>query len=426
MSQISRIVVLVLTYSWLFSIGCSGDTKIYVYENPDDSTNDEGGMNEKEDDEFDGGRKSIGDDKGQGGADAAQTKDSGDQGQTVGKDSAIIGGSGGQSPTTIDGAVITGGGGESGGGGQDRVDFDSCKANLVEMLQTVPRVVLLVDRSSTMVMARFGSYPTRWDALRAALMGSPDGLVLRYESLIRFGFEGYTGFQTGSCPDLLSVSDALNNYEAILPVYDSATPDSSLTIIGQTPTGEALRSVIDKFESQMILSNTEQDPYVILLATDGEPDTCAEPNVDGSPTATQLVVGQVKRAFALGIKTYVLSVGSDVSDSHLQDVANAGVGENDATFFKANDYEGLNDVLTTVISSIVSCRFELNVEIADPIKACEQGYITYDSSIIQCGSQDGWRLVDKSHIELLGSACDSFRTSPTAIVELALPCLITI
>src|SRR5258707_665443 len=60
---------------------------------------------------------------------------------------------------------------------------------------------------------------------------------------------------------------------------------------------------------------------IIVLATDGEPDTCEEPNPqNGGPAA----IAAASTAFSAGIHTYVLSVGGDVRSA--QQMANAGAG----------------------------------------------------------------------------------------------------
>ncbi len=189
------------------------------------------------------------------------------------------------------GGAITGGSGADNGGSGGRID--ECARTEVNITRNPINVIMVVDRSTTMIMSRFGNYNTRWEALRAALMGDPDGLVRQYESIVRFGYEGFTGFPgdlTGlTCPDIDSVPYEMMNYDTILPVYDASRPaDLMMGAIGQTPTGESLKIIIDNLENQF---NTTPDvlgggPFILILATDGEPDTCADPNTDGSPAAT--------------------------------------------------------------------------------------------------------------------------------------------
>ena len=62
-------------------------------------------------------------------------------------------------------------------------------------------------------------------------------------------------------------------------------------------------------------------PKYIVLATDGEPDTCAVPNPsNGQPEA----IAAAPSSFAKGIPLFYISVGTDVSATLAQAMANAG------------------------------------------------------------------------------------------------------
>jgi hypothetical protein len=337
------------------------------------------------------------------------------------------------------GPSLSGFGGAAGGTGEGNgvvAGFgpDECAKTEVNITRNPINVILVVDRSTTMVMSRFGNYNTRWDALQAALMGDPDGLVPQYEQIVRFGYEGFTGFPEDpnlnyQCPDLASVPYEINNYDTILPVYEASRPaDLLMGAIGQTPTGESLKIIIDNLENQFAtLDVLGGGPFIIILATDGEPDTCLDPNNDGSPAATQLVVDQIARAYGLGIRTYVLSVGAETSDAHLQAVANAGTGTTNAPFWKADNDQGLEDALAAIIGEALSCTLELEGEIIDTVKACEEGTVVINGEQIYCSnsgsnSENGWRVVDKKHIELLGQACTTLKSSPSVTLEASFPC----
>lgn len=305
-----------------------------------------------------------------------------------------------------------------------------CASTDVRVSRTIVNFILVVDRSSTMTFP-FGSYPSRWDALREALLGDPNGLVPQYQQIIRFGYEGYTGFGTslapGNCPELISVPFELNNYDKILEAYNSYTPTTALPF-AQTPTGESLEVVINNIEQVINSSGPDMDidPFYILLATDGAPDTCINPDVDGDPPAMQKVIEQAKRANELGVDTYVLSVGDDTSDIHLQEVANAGTGVTGAPFWKANDDQGLRDALTTIIGAATSCTLILDGEIIDPKSACEEGEVILNSEQLPCDDQNGWRVLDSTRIEIVGQACTTMKSSPAANLSARFPCDIVI
>ncbi len=139
------------------------------------------------------------------------------------------------------------------------------------------------------------------------------------------------------------------------------------------------------------------------------------------------MVDQIARAYGLGISTYVLSVGADTSDAHLQAVANAGVGGTNAPFWKADNDQGLRDALAAIIGEALSCQLALDGEIIDPVKACEEGTVVINNEQLQCNNpSNGWRVVDPTHIELTGEACTTLKSSPAVILEASFPCGIII
>ena len=74
---------------------------------------------------------------------------------------------------------------------------------------------------------------------------------------------------------------------------------------------------------QMLLADTEAQKRILVLATDGEPDTCEQPKPN---EGQQESIDAAAHAYANGIPVYVIGIGDDVGMEHLQDVANAGAG----------------------------------------------------------------------------------------------------
>jgi hypothetical protein len=295
-----------------------------------------------------------------------------------------------------------------------------------------------------MILFPFGN-TTRWDALYQALMANPDGLVYPLQSSIRFGFTSYTNYQAAdgsACPNMVTVfPPAFDNYDNIaanylpsaVPFVGGPMPQAAVLLpVGETPTGESLALVLDQL-LPWVAANSGPDqeqlgPVVLLLATDGEPDSCADISQDSAGTngpARQMTVDQVNRAFQEGVQTYVLSVGADIGDQHLQDVANAGVGMpagSNAPFWKADNPQGLEDALTTIIGEVMSCTVELNGRITNQEKACEVGTVVLNGNPIACGDPNGWRVTDATHIELVGTACDQFKSSTATVLDAKFPC----
>jgi hypothetical protein len=293
----------------------------------------------------------------------------------------------------------------------------NCPDVTVNTTPQVPAVELVIDRSGSMVTNRFGvrpprgqpdNRPTRWDALIAALVAEPTGLVTALEDRVIFGASLYP--RSGTCPAVSNVDRALNNRDAIARALVSPG--------GETPTGESLGVVIDDFLATPPPANS---PPVIILATDGEPDTCS----DGADETTgrSLSVAAAQRAFTEGIPLYILSVGADVATAHLQQVANAGVGfpptgGQNAPFFVANDPAELASQLQQIIRNVRSCDLALDAEL-DQVSA-EQGEILLGTQRLTFGTD--WELLpDNKTIRLKGTACQTLLTTD-AEVSATFPC----
>lgn len=292
-----------------------------------------------------------------------------------------------------------------------------CADVRVGAMRVTPNVVLVVDQSGSMDEA-FGS-SDRWNSLRDSLLDTPDGLIAALETQVRFGIALYSAEAgrdnviVGMCPQITWVGPALNNYAAIEAVYGPPTDP-----IDETPTGESLDAVLDMLSMS---PDPTTDPTIFILATDGEPDTCAEPNPqNGQPEA----LAAVERAYRAGVRTFIISVGEDISRSHLQDVANAGIGagagDPDAEFWVAGDDVGLRNALRDIIGGALSCIVTLEGEIQDISEACV-GRVELNGVPIPCDDPNGWRAIDGTHIELSGDACDILQ-SPGSTLTATFPC----
>lgn len=285
-----------------------------------------------------------------------------------------------------------------------------CGEVQVTVVQETPTLVLLVDQSGSMTSDFNGV--DRWDALYETLMDPDDGVVVELESKIRFGLTLYTsenGFEGGECPQLSSVGPSLNNFGAIDQTFEPANP------VDETPTGESLAAVAEE-----LALFDEPGPKGIVLATDGEPDTCAEPNPqNGQPEAIAAGV----RAFDLGIKTFVLSVGDEVGENHLQEMANVGVGKapddpNPAPFYKALNPQELVDAFDQIVGSFVSCTFTID-GLVDLDQVCD-GKVWLDGEQLECGTD--WDVIDMSTLELKGEACERLKDGQEHQVQATWPC----
>lgn len=290
-------------------------------------------------------------------------------------------------------------------------DASSCANVQVDLREQIPTVMLLVDRSGSMTNDFSGA--SRWDSTYDTLMNATTGVVKGLEGRVRFGVALYTslggtagteafeGDPAGTCPMMATVAPSIGNHAAIDATYMPKQPPAS----GDTPTGASLVATT-AILNQVALPG----PKIIVLATDGVPDSCSIPNPDNDidRDATRLEsTAAAEAAYAVGIETYVISVGNQVGAAHLQDMANAGVGmpiggATNATFYTALNPADLITAFDDIIAGVRSCVLTLDGSVGAGGEA--SGSVSIDNQVLEAGVD--WRLNDPSTIEILGTACD--------------------
>ncbi len=272
----------------------------------------------------------------------------------------------------------------------------ACPGVEVAFTQRVPFIMVLVDQSSSME-AGFGN-GTRWSVMRDALLDETDGIIKKLHQDVHLGLALYSsknGYQGGQCPMVSKVDASLGNYDAIRALYDGASP------IDDTPTGEALMAVAQQLEKIYVSDAT---PKAIVLATDGHPDTCEQPDPENGQDKS---INAARAAFDMGIRTYVISVGDEVGEDHLRDMANAGAGldvaSGAAKFYRALNNGELYEAFSDIVNGVRDCVFTLDGEVVDGYE--DQGIVRIDGEDVPKDDPDGWRLNNPREVELLGAAC---------------------
>jgi hypothetical protein len=299
----------------------------------------------------------------------------------------------------------------------------ACGAVTVDFAPQTPSVVLLIDQSGSMTTTFQGQ--ARWDVVYDVLMDPVDGVVKQLEPFVRFGLALYTYHAGGQqCPELAELMPpALNNHSAIDGVYAPANPEA------ETPTGDSLVAVA----TQLAMFN-EPGPKLIILATDGDPDRCENP--DGHDAISKLeVTDAAQAAYAQNVETVIIAVGDAVSDQHQQDVANAGSGKPvPATFpcdpivdpttcaptYEPNTKQEMIDAFLGIINSQRTCVFTLNGSVIAG-KECD-GDVKVNGVSIPCNDPDGWQLNSPTEIEFLGMTCDTIMNDPNVTITAEFPC----
>ena len=304
----------------------------------------------------------------------------------------------------------TAGTGNTGGG--------SCQSIQVTPSRSIPNVMFLVDQSGSMTSNFAGQ--ARWTAAHGAITE----IVADLDSIVRFGLSTYTSDNGNSnlpCPRLPVAGDPfavsprvdfdLNNSSAISNnnIYPSNYPNNAG---GDTPTGDSIDALVSIIQSD---PPPAEGPTIIVLATDGEPDTCEQPNPQNGQAEA---VAAATASHAAGLDVFILSVGNEVSDAHLQEMANVGVGKpanesgNPAPFWKATTAELLAEAFQQIISDSISCEIEIDKPFnTDTLaQACDEGEVRLNGVLLDCPTD--WQVKNEppyQTIELLGNACDTLK-----------------
>lgn len=310
--------------------------------------------------------------------------------------------------------------------GPDGLKDGQCARQDVAATRIVPNVWLVVDGSGSMVEALSrGAMTSRWDALHGALMDPQMGVVKTLEPFVKWGFVMYDGplpnmfggpspaGAATTCPRIVLLEPAVNNFAPIDMAY------TDMPLGGSTPTDKALDAVVRHIEETTTISpDTQGQPTIVVLATDGAPnDFCSNGfNADVRPN----VLTQVDLLAQMNIKLYVISLAGDdmMLTEHLNQVATAG-GTGKPPFIPVNKDE-LIKTFDDIISANVSCEVTVHGSIKQGSEC--NGIIEINGTAVPCNSDNGWRLKDSKTIVITGTACEMYRADKLSILHADFPC----
>lgn len=313
-----------------------------------------------------------------------------------------------------------------------------CASTSIVANRVLPTVMLVVDGSTSMDspygdpppdagMPNGGGMPaagqaTRWTAIRDALVKPDVGVVPSLQGLVRFGLALF-GTQP-TCPLPLGVIPPdLNNYTKINAGLPNGTPPGFFT-----PTGPALEQVVPMLEDPTLAVDRVIGPQIIVLATDGDPNSCGSTDIFAGPPVTDYApsIAAAMKIAQKHVKMYVISVGMDAAAQHLQEMANIGAGlaqnaNPGATVYYPEDPAALAETLKTLIGAELSCDLALEGKGVKMGLEC-MGTVMLNGQALECNGDNGWQLVDETHIRLKGTACDTFKDAVDAKLSANFPC----
>ncbi len=322
-----------------------------------------------------------------------------------------------------------------------------------------------------------GGASNEWDPLRAATLAVIQGLQSQVAFGFT-AYTGINPNTTpGMCPILqpqpAMLPIALGNGSAIAAAYPPASA-AQPTFKAETPAQKSLEVVGQTLQQATLAGDAggggQPGGKYILFVTDGETDFCD----DGNPVCpADAVVAELEKLHGQGIQTLVLGVGSNQSNISvpvLQSFANAGAGvtplappssaqgmpllpgdiynqcnsvagwsqlwsaaglsagqalgtyasaapAQNATVYSPNatDVTDLTNQIAAALNTVKSCAFDLQGKIKVDLAHADKGKVSINGTPVPYDATNGWTMASATEIDLVGSACQTWRATGTDI-----------
>ena len=359
-------------------------------------------------------------------------------------------------------------------GGNTTFDPNDCGESVVNIPIVTPSVMLVLDKSGSMVSDATGFWDHDADDANddgiadadPAMMQAATPKITRWNSLwtvvdlIVNNFNGSMNLGAILFPSKSAVVDyseiacVVNsepevpvgpmNAAAIIAAIPPATADKEV-IQGGTPATRGVKAAITELEGA-----PADQPKFMILVTDGAAN-CQENAPDNTilfEMYDEALAPTVQAAADAGIKTYV--VGIDISQEvsggtkdgnpdntntyeRLNALAIAGgvPRAGDEKFFNTTNQDELEAALQMISMQILSCTLDLDpspvyLEYVEVTVKEEYG----KDQVADCATEDGWHYVPKVdpndpnepvRIELCGAACSDFQMTGTIDIQYRCP-----
>lgn len=297
------------------------------------------------------------------------------------------------------------------GGGSDVLNGE-CDQVTFQTKRRPTEILLLLDRSASMVEHEIASGVTRWQGVVEAVKAA----VSATNGSVDWGLKLFPESSGNEC-ELSSVTSAVDvpiapaNASAVNGAIDVTVADGD-----GTPTGDAVKQA-----TAYLAAEATDGQKFILLATDGQPscsDLSGSDPKDGGD-ARDWAVSQVTVAAGQGYPTFVLGVlDPDPSDSTLEtlnSMAKAGgrptgdVNPLAKAFYLATTPEALTQALAEITGEVASCEFPFDKAPPDPTNIAVK--VNGEKVPQDATRTDGWEYTDDTHrgVEMYGSWCQQIQ-----------------
>ena len=252
-----------------------------------------------------------------------------------------------------------------------------------------PVVMLVIDRSGSMIDLFPGGTTSKWNALRTAL----NQTLPAVDDTVQLGavFFPIDGADDCDVPAITALAPGRGQADVILTTVSLTEPR------GATPTSAALRVAFDLLKDR----RTANAARAMVLATDGQP-TCTDPDVP---------LADLRSAVDAGVPTYVIGIESAFAPGFalvLERMAVAGGrarADAGTGYYSATTPEGLVEAFRDIRDQVAACSF-----LTESVPDADGGMsLLYGSEVVPYDptGASGWSWTDRRNGELVlrGDIC---------------------
>jgi hypothetical protein len=303
------------------------------------------------------------------------------------------------------------------GGSSDVMNGECSQVNFVSSRKPVS-MLLVLDRSKSMIENNTLDGITRWDAIVPALTAA----ISATDASINWGLKLYPeGENTSACSPGTITSEIQIPIAPLNGMTVNERINTTEALGDGTPTGHAIQA------AREYLAGLDDDTQkFILLATDGVP-SCDSTPAQNSSAARTYAVQEIQAALSAGFPTFVVAMLGG-SSSNIETLNNMGLAggrppsdpDNPLSFYHAESNDALIAALQAITSEVASCLFSFDAAPPDPTNIA----VKLNGVRVEQDATDGWEYTSDQHlgIELHGSACAEVRAANQSAVDVIFGC----